>query len=100
MAEYIEREAVKDLLKLYWNESAISLMNDIEELPAADVAPVVHGRWIEIERTEYYDSEDKHIDTEVLLRCSACGNRLEIYEGEDGYNYCPRCRTKMNEVTE
>lgn len=55
----------------------------VEILPAADVAPVVHGRWV----TEY----------EGLPFCSVCDY--------DGYGYmfspyCPNCGAKMDENTE
>lgn len=44
MAEYIEREAAEDAV----GEAHLKGLNPLWELrdvPAADVAPVVHGRW-------------------------------------------------------
>lgn len=44
MSEYIEREAAEDAV----GEAHLKGLNPLWELrdvPAADVAPVVHGRW-------------------------------------------------------
>ena len=56
-----------------------------ENLPAADVALVRHGRW------------KCHGDCEVT-ECSACGWSIEEYVGD--YAYCPNCGAKMDEVIE
>ena len=42
MAEYIEREA----LSPYLFNITKRIFEIISEIPAADVAPVVHGRWM------------------------------------------------------
>ena len=63
-------------------------MNAIDEMPAADVAPVRHGRWIEQEQCE-----------ESLYSCSACGTEWVTIEGtpkENGMDYCPHCGAKMD----
>lgn len=57
MAEYIEREALCKILENWWNahadvddEQGCGLLEDVicevDAQTAADVAPVVHGRWI------------------------------------------------------
>lgn len=55
----------------------------LADMPATDVAPVVHGRWIPAE----YPFEDEYQD------CSNCG-----YKAVWGfrYNYCPNCGAKMD----
>ena len=45
MGEYIEREAVIDLITRRYENPEICTQ-EINSIPAADVAPVVHGRWI------------------------------------------------------
>ena len=45
MVEYIKREDAINLLWLFADESCASVVSDFESLPAADVAPVRHGRW-------------------------------------------------------
>lgn len=50
--------------------------------PAADVAPVTHGEWIE--------------DDYGYNRCSACG--WEWDEPESVTPYCPHCGAKMGEI--
>jgi hypothetical protein len=75
---------------------AAKVLRDIEDAPAADVAPVVHGRWESIKNPKYPAySHDK---------CSICGwwntrNALCYEEGRRGghsLNYCPNCGGKMD----
>lgn len=92
MAEYIDREALIakfKRLKLGENSFVERVFADgvyaiIEQFPAADVAPVVHGRWI---RKPHW-----------CVSCSYCGKCTHDYEGEvESYNYCPNCGAKMDE---
>lgn len=57
---------------------------DLFELPAADVRPVVHGKWEPI-----YFSEDGGRSTYFLHRQCGC-------EVEEESNYCPRCGAQMD----
>ena len=66
------------------------LIGCIEDTPAADVAPVVHGKWVH----SRYDRSSEQFD---VVKCSRCG--LEAYamayHVRDG-NYCPRCGARMD----
>lgn len=77
MAEYIEREA---LLK-HCHDQPGKMISDISisMFPAADVAPVVHGRWIE--------------DGNYQI-CSNCG--AEHAWDEYRASYCEDCGAKMD----
>lgn len=83
MAEYIELEAVIEK-----NHGGVVYIDDIKSIPAADVAPVRHGRW------EYYDT---YMDGITIFRCTCCG---DFQSGKDGWgwkkNYCPNCGCKMH----
>lgn len=87
MAEYIEREAaIKELMNDapelvgYSREDAADC---IRYMDAADVAPVVHGRWI------YKGDSDMWV-------CSRCGRSVNADpEGID--LYCYHCGAKMDE---
>ena len=76
MAEYIEREKAKRLLHIEYAYAAEQLL---DEIPAADVAPVVHGQKIE-------DG-----DIGCFWLCSLCGECLPY-----GANYCPNGGAKMD----
>ena len=82
MAEYIEREAyiriVKDIP--IWG-SVAAMMADA--IPAADVAPVRHGRW------------GTHSDRPDSLICSVCNCGFDMWK-HDSHNYCPNCGAKMD----
>lgn len=93
MAEYIEREAImqfpirKDCCdKERANEHFIfgieSVLEYAENLPAADVAPVAHGRW---------DILDGYKTRRV---CSVCG--WDVPEYGKFYSYCPNCGARMD----
>ena len=81
MAEYIEREAA--LMKLMQDGCSAKNLQSISDMPAADVAPVVHGRWI------YKGDSDMWV-------CSRCGRSVNADpEGID--LYCYHCGAKMDE---
>lgn len=97
MTEYIEREKTVELLRSLGNrgyrrekgtiQDAIKMISPPEYTPAADVAPVVHGRW------------------ECGKPCPICGE--DRFKGLDADiwadwepPYCPNCGTKMDEVNE
>ena len=84
MAEYIEREAAIELLHYYTDEACSAIVADMEALPAADVAPVVHGRWIA--------SHDE------FCACSIC--KYPVYVWWNQTNYCPNCGAKMGADTQ
>lgn len=65
---------------------AICILHDI---PAADVAPVVHGRW---------EQENNPFDDSIWV-CSVCNEPFSIICGtpeENSMNYCPNCGAKMD----
>ena len=95
MAEYIEREAA---VKAFNNFDAgradsppFTLLTPEEfaeylyELPAADVAPVVHGRWIH---------DGRRVESGIdWCHCSECGKSDNFCART---NYCPKCGAKMD----
>lgn len=86
MDEYIKREAVIDLITRRYENPEICTQ-EINSIPAADVAPVVHGRWEYIPQT---------LNTLSQFRCPFCG-WWSLDPSIDGtYNYCPNCGAKMD----
>lgn len=86
MPEYIEREAFLDYMK--GTSRYFNVKFDIENFPAADVTPVVHGRWI-----------GAPICGNDNCRCSECGSWHNIHanlRGEIMQKYCPNCGAKMD----
>ena len=63
------------------------LAEDFHSIPAADVAPVVHGRW-------EYDLPT--INTYGQLRCSICNWWTLDPSVDSSYSYCPNCGAKMD----
>ena len=94
MAEYIEREtAVKAVLRERKPENSVAqnrklsiIQRELVTIPAADVAPVVHGRW---EQDAYGDWYCTNCD-EVVAICES--GRERTYRKP----YCPNCGAKMD----
>ena len=92
MDEYIERQALLDKLK----ERDLCLCvteQDIKDAPAADVAPVRHGRWDNIPNTYMCVAGKDGSYHGYATSCSACH---EINPNAYKTNYCPNCGAKMD----
>ena len=115
--EYIDREAILNLCNgmiaepwnlktapASWSDAYLAFKDDVEHFPAADVAPVVHGRgeWFE----EWNLSTPDHpIECEDYgWRCGECKTALEdlvygIFDDIDDkpkLKFCPNCGAKMD----
>ena len=85
MDEYIPRKALLDWVHEFYPEDKV-FASAIINAPAADVAPVVHGRWID--KGEY-------------AVCTECGGRGGTqYDGVEPIalrtQFCPNCGAKMD----
>lgn len=85
MTEYITKEhAIDEVWDAFmsWDDPDLGrvIEENIERLPAADVAPVMHGRWT---RIDYHDA-----------RCSECGHKT--YYPDRISLYCPECGARMD----
>ena len=95
MSEYINRgtafDAVTDLAGKASTRSAYEAVwksaRALKKIPAADVAPVVHGRWEQV----------KEWATKVKYRCSVCGREImsAVKVNIEKYPYC-HCGAKMD----
>ena len=92
--EYIERGKINDYISelreyvsasVGLSQAEYSFISDIltafENFPAADVAPVRHGRWVK-----------EKPDVLIHWHCSVCKNCY--YLDEPNANYCPNCGAK------
>lgn len=85
MAEYINKEAVRD--SLYEADAILmSGLKILNQFPAADVAPVRHGRWI---KRGYACGDNEY-------ECSVC-HETEWRPSAIRLKYCPYCGCKMLE---
>ena len=96
MAEYIDRQAV--IVRICEDRRPLGFAMLFEHLrgtPAADVAPVVHGRWVDF----YGDHK--------TAECSECQQLFAVTFGfpakpeyfaafQDFYRYCPHCGARMD----
>ena len=65
----------------------------IENAPAVDAVPVVHGRWISY--PECLAFEGAYHDEHIV--CSACHSVWNIIDNDtERFDYCPNCGAKMD----
>lgn len=96
--EYIEREtALEKVIEVKHHDPELSGVVlhryikeiDLKDIPAADVAPVVHGRWI---RSHWKNSN-------YCCDCSECGeeamHRDYQWDKNGIYPICPNCGAYM-----
>lgn len=99
MTEYIERETVMqkfaDRVKRSnnsdfapvptWNQA----VQIVEDIPAADVRPVVRGHWIGTKEAEEMGDIMKE------FTCSVCGCCEWDCTESESFNFCPNCGADM-----
>ena len=90
MAEYVAKEQVIDWYRPYGHTDEPipfeTLVSDLRDMKAADVAPVRNGRW---EKVAWWQHQNRYECNE----CSLCGCRVKP---KFTYNYCPHCGAKMD----
>lgn len=100
MAEYIERSVGVSILRAKANMAVLmdaapyfeKAAQMLEKLPAADVAEVRHGKWVEYPRAHYF-------------KCSECKytvpyRKAIFVNGNREYDYCPSCGARMDKEDE
>lgn len=98
MAKYVDKAVIVDMLRTkaeLGRASGYGACYDnaakmVELLPAADVAPVRHGRW------EAW-MPDKNGETREFI-CTGCRFMVEMSwkQKECDYEWCPYCGAKMD----
>ena len=92
MDKYIKREAVIEAIMSEPPDAHYPqwYVDKIKSIPAADVAPVQHGRRT-IAEDDYYRL--------ILVKCSVCHDEWCFEERDDvfdlNYHYCPNCGAYM-----
>lgn len=98
MDDYIRREdALFALRKAERGGSMTALTRlerayaEIREMPAADVAEVVHGEWLR---------SDDDWNSLTTIQCSLCSEEWCFETDDDvsllNYKYCPNCGARMD----
>ena len=100
---YIDREQLIDMFQQLahddWNQRVSTTWANaysdatemVRDIPSADVEPVRHGRWIEVD------------ESENTYECSVCNEPWTLIEGTPLDNEmlrCPKCGAIMDEVSE
>lgn len=83
MSQYIKKADALRIVDLHYGPC--SGYSEIKRLPAEDVEPVVHGRWVKEFYHPYWCS-----CCEEIAPLDACG------ESHYKSNYCPNCGARMD----
>lgn len=93
MTDYISREAALFALQKAERGGSMTALTRLERayaeirgMPAADVAEVVHGRWI---KDDFLSDDVNNAE-----KCSRCGELIGWFGNLP--NYCPNCGAKMD----
>ena len=89
MSDYISRDVAiiefmdndLDHIQAPNGKEVVQLLSDI---PATDVVPVVHSRWV----LGGYD--------DMYYVCEKCGHKQSEYYAKPTANFCPNCGAKMD----
>lgn len=94
---------------------AAKVLREVSDAPAADVAPVVHGRWIFTKRHLWYKDENGNIDEWRVDNgfhngpefqichtafCEHCTPDWSTTECEIGHYYCSECAETSRDAHE
>ena len=108
MTKYIEAARAATIIAEKRGIPIADLVDTFAEIPAADVAPVVHGRWEWFEEWNL-STPDHPIECEDYgWRCGECKTALEdlvygIFDDIDDkpkLKFCPNCGAKMDKEEE
>lgn len=70
-----------------WDKAIDAAIRELDDLPAADVQEVRHGKWLlerELDGTPY------------CFHCSICDDDFGCIGITTAYDYCPNCGAKMD----
>jgi predicted RNA-binding Zn-ribbon protein involved in translation (DUF1610 family) len=84
-SDLIYREDAKDFVRHAYHKG-LNLVDYLDEVPAADVRPVVRGKWLKYAP-----------DNSDMMTCSEC-EKYWILDGDQyDYHFCPNCGADMRE---
>lgn len=93
MDKYINyKQAIRRLDDTLWDNPYVSsialqiVKDELYDFPAADVAPVIHGKWHDVYMTS---------PSSFAATCSICGISNDIPHPISAH-YCPNCGAKMD----
>ena len=103
MAEYIERDFFLKIISHKPSSPTTDredrlingFISAVKNCPAADVRPVVRGKWkrvVDFTGVEAFGYKETMI---VGYGCNVCGYEVDVSEGD--YNFCPNCGADMRE---
>jgi predicted RNA-binding Zn-ribbon protein involved in translation (DUF1610 family) len=88
MPKYINADVLKQqMLKYGWRHPDSTVYEFVDDMPAADVVEVKHGKWAEAHDTSGHNYQ----------RCTECGIYIQdiFFANDYDANFCPNCGADM-----
>lgn len=95
--KYVDFDKVITTYKTFGHLNLHNALEAFNEIPAADVRQVVHGKWKVCDWVEY-DGHEEYIHYPREGLC--CTNRRHVFKKELLWkeNFCPNCGANMKEA--
>ena len=106
MKKYIDADLLKEILNGFLNtipsytpdyDCVTAVQDTISDMPAADVAEIKHGKWIEVPLNVYNDMYGMN-KYNLRTKCSVC--EYAMPREYPRFNICPNCGAKMDKEKE
>lgn len=68
-----------------WDNAIDTVIEHLQEIPAADVQEVRHGKWLQVQGGK-------------MFYCSHCNDMLVLEYMTKIFSYCPNCGARMDGV--
>ena len=81
-----------------WNDACDYIRARLENDEKAEVEPVRHGKWLDVQETDLYVPDHKFTITKTTETCSKCKVRIG-FTGPKEYLFdslCPNCGARMD----
>lgn len=85
------------IIKPIWDSKGyVQGYEEFRSIPSADVAPVRHGMWVDVDRMQMHDLHGV-LTWGNSFMCTECNFKTFAVEGHmSQYRYCPNCGARMD----
>lgn len=96
--KYVDFDKVITTYKTFGHLNLHNALEAFNEIPAADVRPVVRGEWIAEQFVDDGGLLHEILSKHDTLVCSICGYKyLDLFDSPR-HNFCPNCGADMREA--
>ena len=90
--KYIDAGTTAEKISNEFEIPMSELCDVFADIPATDVQPVKHGKWIDC---TFYDPCEKSWERDFEFKCSNCGHKIYNKPNDDNL-FCGHCGARMD----